>query len=147
TAAAVAALAQCASSPAFRQRYPAEATNYLQKARLGWQFLINAINRYGKDGAYQKITTYGDDFMHDDELAWAACEMFLATGNAAYHQKLKEWFPNPNDPATYRWGWWRLSSGYGNAIRSYAFAARSGRLTAGQLDAAFLAKCEAEIRS
>ncbi len=145
TAAAVAALAQCASSPSFKQKYPQVAAQYLQKAQLGWQFLTNAIARYGKDGAYQKITHYGDDFMHNDELAWAACEMFLATGGAAYHQKLMEWFPDPSNPATFRWGWWRMYACYGNAVRSYAFAARSGRLPVSQLNAAYLAKCEAQV--
>src|SRR4030095_5779788 len=90
-AAAVAALAQTASSPRFKSRYPSEAALYLQKAQLGWNFLTNGIARFGKDGAYQKITHYGDEFMHDDELAWAACEMYLATTNAAYQQKLIEW--------------------------------------------------------
>src|SRR6185312_5516682 len=47
TAAAVAALAQCASSPQFKQAYPQAATNYLAKAQLGWQFLTNAIAHYG----------------------------------------------------------------------------------------------------
>ena len=144
TAASVAALAQAASSPRFRQAYPQAAADYLAKARLGWQFLTNAIARYGRDGAYQKLTHYGDNFMHDDELAWAAAELFLATGDEAYQQKLKEWF-DPANPATRRWGWWRLSEGYGNAIRSYAFAARSGRLAADRLDAAFLLKCEQQI--
>ena len=37
TAAAVAALAQCASSPHFKQSYPAAAANYLAKAMLGWE--------------------------------------------------------------------------------------------------------------
>jgi hypothetical protein len=145
SAAAVAALAQAASSPRFKQTYPAEAAAYLQKAKLGWQFLINAINRYGKDGAYQKITHYGNEFMHDDELAWAAAELFAATGEAQYHQKLKEWFPDPSSPSTFRWGWWRLFEGYGCAVRSYAFAARSGRLPSSQLDSAYLAKCEQQI--
>lgn len=144
TAAAVAALAQAASSPRFKQAYPEAAALYLEKARRGWQFLLNAIVRYGKDGAYQKLTHYGDLFMHDDELAWAAAELFLATGDEAYHLKLKEWF-DPADPATRRWGWWRMSESYGNAIRSYAFAARSGRLHAGRLDAAFFSKCLAQI--
>ncbi|MCX6955066.1 MAG: glycoside hydrolase family 9 protein, partial [Verrucomicrobia bacterium] len=145
TAAAVAALAQAASSPRFKAAYPAAAALYLKKARLGWQFLLNAIAAHGKDGAYQKITFYGDNYMHDDELAWAACELFVATGEAQYRQKLFEWFPDPSDSLTFRWGWWRMSESWGNAIRSYAFAVRTGRLTAGQLDAAYLAKCEAQI--
>jgi hypothetical protein len=144
TAAAVAALAQTASSPRFRSTYPTEAAAYLAKARLGWQFLINGINRHGKDGAYQKITHYGNEFMHDDELAWAAAALFAATGEAQYHDKLKEWY-DPSSPSTFRWGWWRLFEGYGCAVRSYAFAARSGRLQASQLDAAFLARCEQQI--
>jgi hypothetical protein len=147
TAAGVAALAQCASSPRFQQQYPAEAALYLQKARLGWQFLTNAIALFGKDGAYQKITHYGDNFMHDDELAWAACEMFLATGEPQYQQKLFEWFPNPSNPNTYRWGWWRMSECWGNAIRSYATAVRSGRLTTNQIDATYLARCETEVKA
>ncbi|HOP96447.1 MAG TPA: glycoside hydrolase family 9 protein [Verrucomicrobiota bacterium] len=145
TASAVAALAQCASSPAFRRAYPAEAAMYLQKAQLGWQFLMNAIARYGKGGIYQKITHYGDNFADQDELAWAACEMYLATGDPQYHETLMQWFPDPTDPATFRWGWWRLFLSYGNAVRSYAFAARSGRLQPGQLNAEYLAKCEATI--
>ena len=145
TAASVAALAQTASSPQFKQRYPAEAAAYLQKARLGWQFLMAAIAKYGKDGSYQKITFYGDNFMHDDELAWAACELYLATGDTQYQAKLFEFFPDPSDSATFRWGWWRMSESWGNAIRSYAFAARSGRLQTNQLDPRYLAKCEAQI--
>src|SRR5439155_26905635 len=46
TAAAVAALAQAASSPAFKQAYPTAASLYLQKAQLGWKFLTNAVNKY-----------------------------------------------------------------------------------------------------
>jgi hypothetical protein len=145
TAAAVAALAEMASSPRFKAAYPQAAADYLAKAKLGWKFLTDAIAKHGKAGAYQKITHYGDDFTHDDELAWAAAAMFAATGDQAIHATLKTWF-NPSDPATYRWGWWRGFMSYGNAVRSYAFAARSGRLPAGSLDAAYLAKCEAEVR-
>jgi hypothetical protein len=147
TAAAVAALAQAASSPRFKAAFPNEAAAYLQKAQKGWQFLTNAIAKYGKDGAYQKVTFYGDEWMHDDELAWAACELFLATGEAQYRDKLFAWFPNPADPATHRWGWWKMCMSWGNAIRSYAFAARSGRVPASQLDAAYLATCEAQVKA
>jgi hypothetical protein len=144
TAASVAALAQCASSAKFKQAYPAVAAKYLQQANLGWQFLTNAVNRYGKNGAYQKITHYGDNFADNDELAWAACQIYLATGNQDAHQKLLSWF-NPADPATWRWGWWHMSEGYGHAIRSYAFAVQSGRATSSQLDGTFLSKCQAQI--
>lgn len=145
TAAAVGALAELGSSPKFKAAYPSEAAAYLAAARKGWDFLTAAIAKHGKAGAYQKITHYGDDFTHDDELAWAATAMFVATGDATIHNTLRSWF-NPADPATRRWGWWRGYAGYGAAIRLYAFAARSGRLSAGQLDATHLARCEAEIR-
>ncbi|OYU97991.1 MAG: glycoside hydrolase family 9, partial [Verrucomicrobiales bacterium VVV1] len=78
-------------------------------------------------------------------LAWAASALFVATGEAQYQQKLFAYFPNPSDSATFRWGWWRMSECWGTAIRSYAFAARSGRLPASALDAAYLASCEREI--
>ena len=145
TAAAVAALAQCASSPLFKRTYPATAALYLQKAQLGWNFLTNAVAKYGKNGAYQKITSYGDDFADNDEMAWAACQMFLATGDTNAHNMLLSWF-NPSNPATWRWGWWHMSESYGNCIRSYAFAVQSGRVaSANQLNASFLAECTNEI--
>lgn len=144
TAAATAALAQCASSPTFKKEFPAAAAAYLAKAKKGWAFLERALAKYGKDGSYQKITHYGNEFMHDDELAWAACELFLATGEPAYHKKLMDWL-NPPDPNTRRWGWERLYDAYGCAIRSYAFAARSGRVKRDQLNPLLLGQCEDEI--
>src|SRR5205823_6568784 len=110
----------------------------------GWAFLERAISKFGKDGAYQKITHYGDEFMHDDELAWAACELFLATGSPEYEKRLVEWL-TPSDPATRKWGWLRLYDAYGAAIRSYAFAAKSGRLKREQLQPLLLEQCENEI--
>jgi len=141
TAAAVAALAQISSSPRFKQAYPQTASNYWAKAKLGWQFLTNAIARYGLDGAYQKIQHFGDDFTHRDELSWAACEMFLATGDPQFQQKLFEWFPDPTDPGTFKWGEVRMFACFGNAVRDYAFAVRNGRLTAGQVQQNYMAKC------
>jgi len=144
TAAATAALAQCASSPAFKKQFPEAAAAYLEKAKKGWAFLQQAIARFGKDGAYQKITHYGDEFMHDDELAWAACELFLATGDVEIHKALLQWL-NPSDPATRKWGWLRLYDAYGAAIRSYTFAAKSGKIQRDQLDPRLLEQCENEI--
>jgi hypothetical protein len=144
TAAAVAALAEAGSSPAFRKAFPAEAEAYMQCATKGWAFLMDALDRFGKDGAYQKITHYGNEFMHDDELAWAAAAMFAATGDESIHELLRNWY-DPTDPITYRWGWWRLFEGFGCAARTYAFAGRTARRSSAELDAAYLLKCETEI--
>jgi hypothetical protein len=144
TTAAVAALAQISSSPLFQKQFPEAAKRYRAKALSDWQFLMAALAKYGRDGAYQKLTHYGDEFMHDDELAWAACELFLATGEDAYQQKLIAWL-NPSDPATRRWGWWRLYESYGRAIRSYVFGARTGRIPLDRLNPLYLSRCEAEL--
>ena len=144
TAAAVAALAQTSSSPLFRRQFPDAANLYLEKAKVGWAFLQRALARYGRDGAYQRISHYGNEFLHDDELAWAAAELFAATGDHAYERELIAHF-NPTDRETKRWTWWRMSESYGSAMRSYAFAARTGRLKASELNPQFLAQCEAEI--
>lgn len=144
TAAATAVLAQCASSPAFKAAYPQAAAQYLAEAKKGWAFLTNAIAKYGKNGIYQKITHYGDTFADQDELAWAACQMFLATGDPAIQQTLESWY-DPSNGATWRWGWWHCSECYGHAARSYAFAVTSGRLTSSQIDPAYMAKCQAEV--
>jgi hypothetical protein len=144
TAAAVAALAQASSSPLFKKQFPEAAAVYLKKAKKGWEFLDRAIAKFGNEGAYQKITHYGDDFMHDDELAWAACELFLATGDESFHKKLLHSF-QPGDDRIRRWGWWRLYEGYGRAIRSYALAVKSGKAKTAQLDQFFLRGCEAEV--
>lgn len=146
TASAVAALAEIASSPTFKAAYPDAANQYLAKAVLGWQFLQNAIAQHGRDGAYQMVTFSSDVFMHDDELAWAAAALYVATGEPAYDNALRSQVPNPNDQSLRRWSWWSMFGGYGCAFRDYAFAVRSGRLAAGQLDAGYLAKCESEIR-
>jgi hypothetical protein len=141
TAAAVAALAQCSSSPRLKQAYPQAASSYWAKAVLGWRFLTNAIAVYGLDGAYQKLQHFDDEFTDHDELAWAACEMFLATGDLQYESNLFTWFPDPTAPSTFRWGWQRMFACYGNAVRDYAFAVSSGRLTSGQIQQDYLAKC------
>jgi hypothetical protein len=146
TAAAVAALAQCASSPAFQRHYPADAKRYLEQALRGWKFLSAALAKHGQAGAYQKLTHYGDNFTHDDEIAWAAAELFLATGQPDFAERLYAAF-NPASAETRHWGWVRAAFSYGNAMRSYAFAARSGRIAREKLEAGYLARCEAELRA
>jgi len=121
TAACVAALAQCARSPALRKLDPARAGRYLKQARSGWDFLEQAWQTYGESKAYQKITHYGDRFQDRDECVWAAAELLLASDDAKYADYLHGHF-RPQDPATRFWGWMRLCEGYGCALRSLALA-------------------------
>ena len=144
TASSIAALAQCAASPRFKREFPEDAARYLAAAKEGWKFLTTAIEKHGKAGAYQKVTHYGDEFGHNDELAWAAAEMFAATGDEAIHAKVREWL-NPTNEEMRRWGWWRLCESQGRAIRAYAFAARSGRIQAEKLEPSLLHLCEEEL--
>ena len=70
--------------------------------------------------------------------------MYLATGERKFHDRLLSQF-DPADPRTRRWSWVRLFDAYGCAVRSYAFAATSGRVTADRLDAKHLEACRKEI--
>ena len=144
TAAAVGALAQTGSSPGFREAFPEDAKRYLAAAKKGWAFLEAAWAKHGRDGAYQKITHYGDVCMDDDEIAWAATEMFLATGEEHFHQVLLKEF-DPTDPKTKKWGWVRLDEEYGAAAEAYAFAEKTGRLPATKLNKEHLEKCRSEL--
>lgn len=144
TAAAVAALAQAGSSPAMKRAFPDAAERYAEAALRGWEFLEAAHARLGEQKAYRRLTHYGDDYSDRDELAWAACELFLATGVDRFRGEVARRL-DPASPDTRRWGWWRMNECWGNAIRSYAFGVSSGRLPKSKMDAALLAKCVAEI--
>lgn len=144
TAGASAALAQMASSPSFKKSYPDEAAKYLEQAKKGWAFLEAGWKRFGRDYVYQGMNGYGDIFLDRDETAWAATELFIATKEDKYHQYLLTNF-NPVDPDTRRWTWWKLFEGYGCAIRSYAFAEKSGKISKDLLNATYLKSCQDEI--
>ena len=144
TAAATAALAQAATSPTFKKQFPEAAALYLEKAKRGWAFLEKAWAKYGREGAYQKITHYGDFNGDDDEVAWVAAEMYLATGDPKIHQFLIEEF-DPTSKETWKWNWWSLFEAYGCAVRSYAFAERTGRIARDKLDPILFDKCNKEI--
>ena len=146
TAAAAAALAQIGGSPHLVGLDAAEAKRFVQQAERAWGFLERAWAKHGRDGAYQRISHYGDVFMDRDEIAWAATELFLATKNAKYHDFLLENF-RPGSEATQRWGWQRLFEGYGAAARSYGYARLAGRATKRELDPAHLDACQHELRA
>lgn len=143
TAAAVAALTQTASSPHFKKHFPKDAERYLAAARKGWNFLLQAQLKHS-GGIYRKFTHYGDLFKDEDEMLWAAVELYLATGDSDAADEIKARL-NPRHPGLRRWGWRRMSESYGNAIRSYAFAVRSGRVDKEKIDPRLVARCEDEI--
>lgn len=144
TAAAVAALAEIASSPTFKKQFPEAADLYLRRAQRGWAFLDRAIAQHGGDGAYQMLTHYGNEFFHDDELGWAAAALFAATGDKKFEQRLIDLF-NPEDTKTRRWSWWPMFEGWGNAARTYVFASRNGRIPRGTANPEFVTRCESLI--
>jgi hypothetical protein len=176
TAAALGALAEIGSSRAFCSQFGLSPTDwqnnpYLVAALNGWGFLMRAFdNQYsrgsGKDNTFQTLYNYGKDFMHNDELAWAAAAMFAAgysdaNSNHDPHSRLKAWFPSPLDlgnvpfgyscigdnPPCNSWyyGWWGMYLGYGCAIRDYAFAVSSGRRAQGDMTGSYFADCQAAV--
>jgi hypothetical protein len=146
TAAATAALAEIASSPTFKKQFPEAADLYLRKAQRGWAFLEKAIAQHGSDGAYQMLTHYGNEFFHDDELGWAAAALFAATGDKKFEKRFADAF-NPEDTKTRRWSWWPMFEGWGNAVRTYVFATRNGRIQSGTANPEFLTRCEMLIHN
>jgi hypothetical protein len=141
SAAATAALAEIGSSPLFRKQFPKDAEEFMTRALRGWAFLERALARYGHDGSYQKLTHYGNEFLHDDELAWAEAALFAATGKKDFEAKLIQGY-HPESTATRRWSWWPMFEGYGCATRTYVFAARNGKLKPDRMNSIFLTSCE-----
>src|SRR5439155_27221481 len=98
TAAAVAALAEIGSSPAFKKKFASAAGTYITRARQGWHFLAVEINNHGKRDSYQTLYNYGDIFMHNDELVWAAAAMYAAgLTEPSFDPRtlLMAWLPDP----------------------------------------------------
>ena len=110
TAAYAAALAHAASSPLVRKHYPQDGPRYLAKAVRAWEFLE-------KNNTYVHWMHYGAVFEDRDERAWAALELYAATGEAKYH----DYFLKHFDPSEKRWGWWGLFEAVGYAAERYVF--------------------------
>ncbi|MFT4548639.1 MAG: hypothetical protein ACI9MB_002592, partial [Verrucomicrobiales bacterium] len=144
TAAATAALAQMGGSPHLQKIDKGLATQFLSQAQEGWQFLEKAWADHGHDGAYQRVSHYGDVFMDRDEIIWAATELYLATKNGKYHEFLLDNY-KPDASETRKWGWQRLFEGYGAAARSYAYAKLSNRAGVTDLDPGHFRACQQEV--
>jgi hypothetical protein len=145
TAAAVAALAQAGSSPRMRSDFPTQAADYLARALKGWGFLEAAWGRHGRKASYQRVTHYGDQFEDSDEIAWAAMELWLATGQERFAEEARRGFDPLDHRRTRRWEWVPLTEGYGNATRSCALAPRTGHPFAARLDKDLQQRCRKEL--
>ena len=154
TATAVGALADIGSSPAFRSAFGSAAGDaFIAKAQSGYDFLFATIDADDNgeitaaeiDAGYQKISFYGDKFGSHDELAYAAAGMFAATGDPVYEDLLMALAPDPSAPELIVNAYIHLWEGWGAAFRTYAFAARTGRLTPDQMNATYLAKVDAAL--
>jgi len=146
--AAAAGVAQYARHIILNNRIAQAATTYLAKAKLAGprQLLTNAIDRSRFAGGYKEIQNFGRYFYRPDELAWAACELYLATGDTHISQQTFSASSRTREnPSKDDVGWWRLFACTEIAIRDYATAATSGPFAANQLDAKLLAKCTTTI--
>lgn len=145
TAAAVAALAQAGSSPHLRADFPLEADGFVARALKGWGFLEAAWRQHGRAASYQRVTHYGDQFGAEDEIVWAAMELWLATGEERFARVVRDGFDPLEHRRTRRWEWVPLTEGFGNATRSCALAPRTGRPFAARLDKGLQDRCRKEL--
>ena len=67
----------------FGSEYQVEANNWLNQAKLAWQWAIANPEKYYQQPEDVKSGIYGDKQL-SDEAAWAAAELFLASENNAY---------------------------------------------------------------
>lgn len=149
TASAAAALAQIGSSPTFRNQYGTGLGNlYITGAIKAWDYLQAVFAASGRNSTYQKVYFYSDENGHDDNMAWAATELYLATKEAKYHTdlltttlKTTNTTFDPNDTNLMVFGWQQMGEEVGCAARSYGLAVQMGKATTGDLNAAYSAKC------
>ncbi len=136
TGAAVGALVETASSPAFARHFPEDAARYMEAGMRGWEFIVRAVETHGVDGAFQRLWHYGADAEARDEVGWAAAALFAATGDPQYEARLREWMPW--DTAELhglafgwrefrRFTWLKTYESTGAAMRNYLFAGRGNR--------------------
>jgi len=107
TAAYAAALALASRHESIRKHYPEDAKRYLVRAEKAWDWLE-------KNTRFVQTFHYGAIYEDRDERAWAAMELWAATGKQAYHDKFLQF-----DITEKRWGWMPLVEGLGSAVLSY----------------------------
>ena len=130
SAASTAALAEAGSSPAMKKYYPAAGRRLPGRRRDGLELppgRHRQVRRREVPETHLLLATTGRTTTSTPGRP-PPCMPQPAT--ASYQTQLFSLFPNPADPSTFRWGWWSMAEGWGNAIRDYAFAASSGRLPA-----------------
>ena len=143
TAAAVAALAQCASSPEFKKQFPEAAALYLKKARRAGPFSNAPLRPMARTARIKKSPTTATNSCTMTNWPGRRAKCFWPPARKVIIEKLLAWL-NPSGE-TRRWGWWRMYEAYGCAIRSYAFAATAGKIKRGTTRPALLGRCEDEI--
>ena len=85
-----AATADFAAAAALASRfYPARRNELLDAAERAWEWCVKNPGAPGfKNPRGVETGQYGDDDSGDERF-WAACELFAATGNEAYHEYIK----------------------------------------------------------
>lgn len=99
------AAVMAAASRHFELRMPDFATGCLAQAEAAWSFLAAHPDTFPPNGFVNPVGIgggeYGDPLGDVDERAWAAAELYKATGESSYHDAFTlYWLQNaPN------WGW------------------------------------------
>ena len=88
TAAAVAALAQMPRRRLFKKQLTRRRPQFYCTRRSSAGHFSNGHRQVRQRRLVSEDQHYGHEFLHDDELAWAACELFLPLGSRRIQQKL-----------------------------------------------------------
>ena len=95
-----------------------------QSPNAAGAFSERAIAKYGKDGAYQKITPLRQRIHARRRTRLGRRRVISRHGRSRLQDELKHRSLRSVEPRQPEDGWWRMFEGYGCAIRTYAFAAQ-----------------------
>ncbi|MEC9263208.1 MAG: glycoside hydrolase family 9 protein, partial [Pseudomonadota bacterium] len=77
--------------------YPQQQSNFLAAAKKAWQWVQENPQKPYKNAPNVKTGEYGDSSFND-EFAWAASELFLATGEQAFLHEAERYLGSPSTP-------------------------------------------------